>query len=372
MSLNELRKENLSCFRCEIAKDRKNLVFGNGSPYSSLFMVGEAPAREEDKQGKPFVGKAGKVLDEVLKASGFDRKQFFITSCLKCKTPNNREPTIEELSNCRYWLSKQLEIIKPDIIIILGAIALKSVLNLSGISGKHGRLIKEGSAVYFISFHPAIALYNPKRINVLIDDFKKLKNMLDSHYKFLKGANPLESKNKQPMGVVNLSKKQTKKKISKPKTKKEKSDTKQTKKSQSKETKTETKPSNGNWIRVANIDRYTGSFKVNQKFKSEFEGAEIQFNIRDVIAFLDGKKDWILLGSDSLSGKEEGKNGIFLNLSQNKKALTFVIDRREAEEPEEPVWYNIPIKAITEFGGQWIGVFRVAKEGEEVKSEEEE
>lgn len=356
MELNKIRAKIQNCYRCKIAIQRQNVVFGEGSISSSIFLLGEAPAKQEDKEGRCFVGSAGRVLDEILEASGFKRDEIYISNCIKCKTPHNREPTRQELENCKYWLRQELEIIKPKLLVLLGSTALRNILDLTGVSERRGKMIKDRKGVYYITFHPAVALYKPEYKPVLIDDFRHLKKILESgFYKFLKGANPLDSK-KQPMGVVNLTKKKTQKATKK-------------KTAKAEEKKQETTNSKEEWLRVANIDRYTGTFKPNQKNKHEFEGAEIQFNIRDVIAFLDGKKDWILLGSDSLSGKEEGKNGIFLNLSQNKKALTFCIDRQEAEEPKEPVWYNIPIKAITEFGGQWIGVFRTKTEADEVKEE---
>jgi len=169
MRLEEIEKEILSCRRCELWKFKKNYVPGEGNSKAKIVFVGEAPGREEDIQGRPFVGKAGKYLTDVLKKLGVERSDVYITNVLKCRPPNNRDPNPEEIMACKPYLLKQLDIIKPDVIVCLGRFSSSTILRdfgleFRGISRDRGRVFevkKWGKIVRIIpTYHPAAVLRN--------------------------------------------------------------------------------------------------------------------------------------------------------------------------------------------------------------------
>jgi len=185
--LEEIEKEIRSCKRCELWKTKTNYVPGEGNPNAKIVFVGEAPGREEDKQGRPFVGNAGKYLTEVLKKMGVDRKDVFITNVLKCRPPKNRDPKPEEIEACKPFLIKQLDAIKPDLIVCLGRFAGSVVFDLFGlkfpgiskVKGKvfeverWGKIVRIG-AVY----HPAAVLYRPQLKKEFEEDLRNVLNSL--------------------------------------------------------------------------------------------------------------------------------------------------------------------------------------------------
>jgi uracil-DNA glycosylase family 4 len=144
-----------------------------------VIFVGEAPGRNEDLQGKPFVGTAGQILSEALEFAGFTRDQVYITNVVKCRPPNNRQPNTEERDACRKFLSEELKIIKPKIICILGNTAYSSLLDGSAITKNRGKLVKNNDQLYFVTVHPAAIIYNPSLRQVLKDDFVLLAQTLD-------------------------------------------------------------------------------------------------------------------------------------------------------------------------------------------------
>ena len=169
MKLEEIEREILSCRRCELWKFKKNYVPGEGNSKAKIVFVGEAPGREEDIQGRPFVGKAGKYLTDVLKKLGVERSDVYITNVLKCRPPNNRDPNPEEIMACKPYLLKQLDIIKPDVIVCLGRFSSSTILRdfgleFRGISRDRGRVFevkKWGKIVRIIpTYHPAAVLRN--------------------------------------------------------------------------------------------------------------------------------------------------------------------------------------------------------------------
>ncbi|MHB8601821.1 MAG: uracil-DNA glycosylase [Nitrosotalea sp.] len=177
--LNDVKSRVISCVNCSLSKTRTNAVPGIGNENSDVIFVGEAPGRNEDLQGKPFVGTAGQILSEALEYAGFVRDQVYITNVVKCRPPNNRQPITEERVACRPYLSEEMKIIKPKIICILGNTAYSSLLNGSEITKNRGKIVKSNDQLYFVTVHPAAIIYNPGLRQVLKDDFVFLAKALD-------------------------------------------------------------------------------------------------------------------------------------------------------------------------------------------------
>ena len=177
--LDDIRNRVVSCVNCNLSKTRTNAVPGIGNIKSDVIFVGEAPGRNEDLQGKPFVGTAGQILSEALEFAGFAREQVYITNVVKCRPPNNRQPITEERDACRQYLSEELNIIKPKIVCILGNTAYSSLLDGSEITKNRGKLVYHNGQLYFVTVHPAAVIYNPGLRQVLKDDFIFLAQILD-------------------------------------------------------------------------------------------------------------------------------------------------------------------------------------------------
>ncbi len=175
-SLFSLAEGIRTCTACPLHKSRTLAVPGEGPSNAKIFFVGESPGNEEDRQGLPFVGRSGKFLDELLKIANIKRKDVFITGSVKCHPQNNRNPTSVELTTCKHlWLEKQLEIIKPKLIVVLGSIALKSLLDETKIQDFNGRIITKNNQKYFITYHPAAGMRFPAIKQKIITDFTTLK-----------------------------------------------------------------------------------------------------------------------------------------------------------------------------------------------------
>jgi len=174
--LDELKKEVENCTKCELYKSRNNVVFGDGNPRSKIFVVGEAPGYYEDKTGKPFVGRSGKLLDKIFAACGFKREEhIYIGNIIKCRPPDNRMPTCEERENCFPYLLKQIEIINPKIIILLGSTALKQFTDSNArITKMRGQWIKWNNYLAMPTYHPSALLRNPLLKRDAWEDFKKI------------------------------------------------------------------------------------------------------------------------------------------------------------------------------------------------------
>lgn len=180
-SLEELRERIGDCQRCPLARTRTNLVFGVGSPHARLMFIGEAPGRNEDLQGEPFVGAAGKLLDELLASIGLNRSEVYIANVLKCRPPGNRDPLPEEMEQCTPFLEEQVRLIDPEIIATLGNFATRHVLKTqAGITRLRGRLFRVDGRKVVPIYHPAAALYDRTKQDVLFDDFRRLKAVLDA------------------------------------------------------------------------------------------------------------------------------------------------------------------------------------------------
>ncbi|MBI3841829.1 MAG: uracil-DNA glycosylase, partial [Thaumarchaeota archaeon] len=153
--IDALRLKVISCVKCGLSKSRTNAVPGKGNPKAEILFIGEAPGRNEDLQVEPFVGSAGKILSEALDYAGISRDAVFITNVVKCRPPENRLPLVEEKDACSDHLAKELEIIKPKIICILGNTAYNSLLGGDSITKNRGKLIEKNSQHYFLTIHPA-------------------------------------------------------------------------------------------------------------------------------------------------------------------------------------------------------------------------
>ncbi len=176
LSIDELKEKYADCRRCSLYKERTNLVFGDGNPKSKLIFIGEAPGRQEDLEGVPFVGQAGKLLDKILASIGLGRNDIYIANILKCRPPNNRPPQPEEISACRNILREQLEIIKPELICALGKFAAQTLLNTEEkISVLRGKWFDLKEARLLVTYHPAYLLRNPADKRLVWEDMKKLK-----------------------------------------------------------------------------------------------------------------------------------------------------------------------------------------------------
>ncbi len=188
--IEELNKEIFNCNRCPLYLSKTNYVPGDGNPESNILFIGEAPGREEDIKGKPFVGKAGKILEEnINKILNLDREKVFITNVIKCRPPNNRDPKEEEIKSCSIWLIKQLEIIKPSLIITLGNHSTKFIFEYFGL--KFESIMKHRGKVYEVkkwdkivkiipTIHPASTLYHKDWRDLFDKDFYEIKKNIEN------------------------------------------------------------------------------------------------------------------------------------------------------------------------------------------------
>lgn len=177
--LDELRAQVESCYACPLSEGRTHTVFGEGNPEARVMIVGEAPGKNEDLQGQPFVGAAGQFLNELLAVAGLKREDVFIANVLKCRPPNNRDPLVEEIQVCTPFLREQTRTISPDFIVTLGNFSTKFILKTDvGITRLHGKLQQAGKFKVFPIFHPAAALYDPNKREMLMQDFATLGKLL--------------------------------------------------------------------------------------------------------------------------------------------------------------------------------------------------
>lgn len=152
------------CTRCELAQSRTNTVFGVGNPDADWMIIGEAPGAEEDRRGEPFVGRAGKLLDEMLRAIGQSRDAVFIANILKCRPPNNRDPRTAEAAACREYLERQIELVQPRIILAAGRVAAQNLLGSDAPVGRlRGRRHDLGGIPLVVTYHPAYLLRSPSQ-----------------------------------------------------------------------------------------------------------------------------------------------------------------------------------------------------------------
>jgi DNA polymerase len=184
-SLDASQQEAAGCTRCRLAEGRTQVVFGVGDPNADLMFVGEAPGFHEDKQGFPFVGQAGKLLDKLLAGIGLERADVYIANVIKCRPPGNRDPMPDEIEACEPYLFRQIELIEPRVIATLGNFATKLLSGKQlGITRVHGQAqdvtLGGRRVLLYPLYHPAAALYTPRMLTVLEEDFARLPGLLDS------------------------------------------------------------------------------------------------------------------------------------------------------------------------------------------------
>ncbi|MSR78026.1 MAG: uracil-DNA glycosylase [Candidatus Omnitrophica bacterium] len=178
----ELRDQALKCTKCqELSRGRTTVVFGSGNLKAKLMFVGEAPGRDEDEQGLPFVGAAGQLLTKIIESIGIERRQVFIANVLKCRPPQNRTPEPDEIENCSPYLWKQIELIQPQIICALGTFAAQTLLKTqTSISQLRGKFYNFQNSKLICTYHPAYLLRNPGEKAKVWDDMKKIKKELET------------------------------------------------------------------------------------------------------------------------------------------------------------------------------------------------
>jgi DNA polymerase len=178
--LGELAERVAACRRCALAERRTQTVFGVGDPDSPVMFIGEAPGREEDRRGEPFVGQAGKLLDRILEAAGFGRSRVYIANVLKCRPPENRDPTEEEVRECEVFLAAQIDILRPKLICALGRIAGQWLLHTKApLSALRLGTHEFRGVPVVVTYHPAALLRNPKFKRPTWEDFLKMRELLE-------------------------------------------------------------------------------------------------------------------------------------------------------------------------------------------------
>ena len=179
MSLEELKQECLACRRCGLCETRTNVVFGVGNPHAEVMFIGEGPGEQEDLQGEPFVGRAGKLLDDMLELIDLDRSKIYIANMVKCRPPKNRDPLNIEQEACSVWLTRQIELNRPKIIVCLGRIAAATYIRDDfKISREHGQWTVKNGIMTMALFHPAALLRDPRRRPETFEDLKSLQQAI--------------------------------------------------------------------------------------------------------------------------------------------------------------------------------------------------
>ncbi len=160
--LSELYQEIIGCQRCELAQGRTNAVPGEGPEDADIMFIGEAPGFHEDRQGRPFVGAAGRFLEELLASINLSREEVYICNVIKCRPPGNRDPLGSEIETCQLYLDRQIELVKPRLIVTLGRFSMARYFPNTTISRIHGQPKRVGEVIYYPMFHPAAALHQPR------------------------------------------------------------------------------------------------------------------------------------------------------------------------------------------------------------------
>lgn len=177
-ALKRMATEVRRCKKCALSKTRMNAVPGEGAGYAKIFLVGEAPGKAEDETGRPFVGSAGRILDEALKKAGLDRDEVFITSILRCRPPKNRNPKAAEILACRPYLEECINTISPKVLVALGRFGMRGLTGKNGAMGKmrRGKFEYNGIPIV-VTYHPAAVLYRRGLLKTLTADLRKAKRI---------------------------------------------------------------------------------------------------------------------------------------------------------------------------------------------------
>ncbi len=177
--LDLIHEEIARCTKCALHETRTHTVPGEGSPNARLMIVGEAPGAREDETGRPFVGRSGNLLTTYLSEIGLTREEVFITSVLKCRPPRNRSPHRNEIDACLPYLIRQIMSIQPEIIMLVGGVAISSLIGPWKLADAHGRFYEANGLKFFMTYHPAAALRFPKIADVIRQDLQILRAELD-------------------------------------------------------------------------------------------------------------------------------------------------------------------------------------------------
>jgi DNA polymerase len=183
MNLDELNSEARKCRKCPLCGTRTTVVFGEGNPDADLMFIGEGPGYDEDQQGRPFVGKAGELLTRMINAMQFTRQDVYIANIVKCRPPKNRNPLPEEADACLPYLKRQIELIKPKVIVILGAVPLKFLLEKNGIMRLRGKWDSYNDIKVMPTFHPAYLLRNPEAKREVWEDLQQVMKIFGKVHK---------------------------------------------------------------------------------------------------------------------------------------------------------------------------------------------
>jgi uracil-DNA glycosylase len=178
-TLAEIEQDLGDCQRCKLAPTRNKIVFGQGDPHAALVFIGEGPGADEDEQGLPFVGRAGKLLNRMIQSIDMKREEVYICNIVKCRPPMNRTPEKDEVDACSPFLFRQIQAIKPRLICCLGSPAMKTLLGIKeGITKVRGQIFDFAATKVLVAYHPAYILRNPREEKILREDFEKIREFL--------------------------------------------------------------------------------------------------------------------------------------------------------------------------------------------------
>jgi len=177
--LTELNDEVRACPKCQLSQSRTLAVPGEGPEDARILFIGEAPGFHEDRQGRPFVGAAGQYLNELLVKVGLKREEVYITNVIKCRPPGNRDPQPDEIAACRPYLDRQIDLLRPRLVVTLGRFSMERYFPGASISRIHGQPKRVGSVIYYPMFHPAAALHQPRWKSLLDEDFARIPGLLE-------------------------------------------------------------------------------------------------------------------------------------------------------------------------------------------------
>ncbi len=199
--LREVAAEVSTCVKCNLCKGRTKAVPGEGNPHAKIMLIGEGPGFHEDKQGRPFVGPAGQFLDELLASIKLKRSDVFITNVVKCRPPNNRDPLPEEIAACNDYLDRQIEAIKPQVIVTLGRFSMVKFFGNEKISSIHGRARKKDGYICIAMYHPAAGLHQASLKETIREDFKKIPLIIAEAERMTSENKEGQSKTAEPIRV---------------------------------------------------------------------------------------------------------------------------------------------------------------------------
>ena len=179
--MHELDEAIRVCVKCPLHESRTHAVPGEGPIPAHVFVLGEAPGAQEDKKGRPFVGSSGVILGQLLETAGLTRQDVYITSCVKCRPPQNRTPRTLELDACQEnWLNRQIGLVDPKVVVLLGRVAISRFLEEGGLRESHGRTVERDGRVYLMTYHPAAAFRVPETKDSMRQDMAVLRHLLAS------------------------------------------------------------------------------------------------------------------------------------------------------------------------------------------------